>query len=643
MCGIFACLSSCKTGLTVSDMVLKGLEMILNRGYDSMGMASVVVPTNKLMVCKNVNQLETTGSGSGLEKLKKQWDEKPNPLFFHGAIAHSRWSTHGENTQANAHPHLDTSEIVAVVHNGIIENTHFIKKQHPDIVWNSETDTEVIPQLIAKTRKESSIDKTWLEIIQQSLTSLHGTWALVLLFANEPNRIYFAKNGSPLLLGFRDTEAFICSESTVLSAFQCQRFVNLRDGQIGYIEMNQELKRIHLHIIQGGSVIHPSESQFSLKKQESKTKIKDHWMLQEIMEQKQVCLHLFQKRDQLIPLQISLRKAEFDSIVFLGCGTSFHAALFGCRLFKECLYKLSHRRMTIEAYDASTDDDSHFSNKGLEEKQLHLYVLLSQSGETKDIHRCLQSIRHHKNNVVLTLTNVVDSLLARESDFVVPISAGKEVSVASTKSFTAQIACIVQLGNVLFPACNLWTTQIPLQMTNDIESKQIDLCSKLANKINYSLNSFTTNSMFVLGRGWTESLAKEAALKIKEVSYIHAEALSSASLKHGPLSLIIKGVPVLFLAHKDDQYIKILNAASEVRSRQGYTILITNQPTLSCGEPELFTDIIQIPMNGGEQEHQNWMCIQLIYSIQLLAYYLAIVRKLNPDYPRNLAKTVTTD
>lgn len=650
MCGIFAFASSIDAGVAVSKIALQGLELILNRGYDAIGL-SVILEDNCIIVVKTVNLIDTYGNGAGLELLKSKWSQEltgqPSKDSFSICMAHSRWATHGCNSNENAHPHYDQNKQVAVIHNGIIENYLELKTsliQESKCIFTSQTDTEVIPHLIAMEMAKYN-KKEFSVCFMQTLQKLKGTWAFLVMNAKEPNRLYFAKNGSPLIVGFSEDskQAFICSESSALMNLNCKRMITLVDGQCGYLEIikNEQVKmellntsdeKIEKKITENIIMTSGNHQNTLIKKLELRYA---HWMLQEIIEQKNILPRLLSGIDLETCNHFNKTLHEADRIYLFGCGTSYHAALFGERLFR---YTFTNK--FIQAIDASAHDDDFVESQSITDshsKMKCVYIMLSQSGETKDIHRCLQSIRSSKKmgmTQIYALTNVTGSLIARDSDVVIDIGAGKEISVASTKSFTAQL-------------CSLWKfisnqdVKVAPYINNYFNSKARDLCQNLAVQINELLTKNKSNSLFVLGRGWSEALAKEAALKIKEVSYIHAEAFSTSSLKHGPLSLITTGVPVLFLANCDNQYTKTLNSASEVKARGGYIVLITNRNVIEHGESQLFNEIIQIPLLY--KEDMALSSVSLVFPCQLLAYYLSLVRKCNPDYPRNLAKTVTTD
>jgi glucosamine--fructose-6-phosphate aminotransferase (isomerizing) len=647
MCGIFACVSALQSGKAVSNIVLQGLELILNRGYDAIGLCVVLSneknEKNEIRVVKTVNLIDTHGNGSGLQLLKTKWNQDIDQKdSFHICMAHSRWATHGSNVDENAHPHFDQAKQVAVIHNGIIENFEELRNsliQEHKCIFTSQTDTEAIPHLIAVSSRAGG---DFSSCFVQSLQKLKGTWALLVTNAKEPKRLYFAKNGSPLIIGFSENskEAFVCSESSALVNLNCKRMINFADKQCGFLEISNDTVRLEL--LNDQKIVMPLVVDSTCRKKVELSH--DHWMLQEIVEQATILPKILSGDKLDTERQKHLEDA--DQIYLFGCGTSYHAALFGERLFRHKFGNNRHK--FIQAIDASAHDDDFLEQHEKDipdpKKMIRsIYIMLSQSGETKDIHRCLQSIRLlSKKNVstIYALTNVTGSLIARESDIVIDIQAGKEVSVASTKSFTAQLFTLWNFTR----ECGQRKEEIKdISLTTYFgnETKVRGQCQSLATKVNDLLSKYKSNSLFVLGRGWTEALAKEAALKIKEVSYIHAEAFSASSLKHGPLSLITTGVPVIFLANSDSQYSKILNSAAEVQARGGYIILITNQTDIAKTESRLFHEIIQIPVLSSFDESMT--SISLIFPCQLIAYYLALVRKCNPDYPRNLAKTVTTD
>lgn len=636
MCGIVGYLS--KHCYLSYDIILESLKMIQNRGYDSAGIC--VINQNQLVNRKyasdsNQTALDLLSSGQIQSRI---------------GIGHTRWATHGAKTDLNAHPHLDQDEIFAVVHNGIIENYMELKNMliENNYKFISNTDTEVIANLISYHYKQTH--KVHLSI-QKAIDQLHGTWALVILSPLTPETIYLCKNGSPLLLGCGEDEIMIVSET---SAF-CQRFKTY------YTLNDHDILAIDSHHLNHNSFTKYQVNHLSNESENLSLSQYKHWMSKEIYEQpeaiqralnfggrikshNEVKLGGFENNDKL---------KNIDNLVILACGTSLYAGLYGSIWIK----KIS-KMNSVTVIDASefTLSDLPKDNVGI--------IVISQSGETKDLHRCIEMIKNYREIPLYTfggikmlrklpiigVVNVVDSLIARESDCGVYLNAGREISVASTKSFTSQCIILVLISlwfaqlhknqiNILPGASNQ-----PDLLTNDIRQKLIGGLNLLSHDAKLILDNYDSNchdiakllknksSCFILGREKLYPIALEGALKFKEIGYIHAEGYCGGALKHGPFALIGPDTPVIILSDSETKN-KMNSAIEEIKSRLAPVILISNHSYRGCP--------IDIHLQLNTDNYLSSLLYVMI--LQLISYKLAILKGHNPDFPKNLAKVVTVD
>lgn len=668
MCGIVGIISSSLTSKQLATVLLRALSMILNRGFDSIGIGLLDPQREKLVIHKRVNTIEATGNGNALEELrtalhdsiKHSTPDKKAQVDIRVMMAHSRWRTTGDLSDRNAHPHADTLGRFAIIHNGIIENYQQIREKLKNntspVAFASETDSEVIVHLISSVYDKYYLNNSkknisFQTILAEALSELKGAWALVILNIHEPKRIYFAKHGSPLVLGFqssRDT-AILCSEPNILNLFQCDHYVNFADGSIFYCEIEDDgsislstpAKEKPVNLINMNRNVEKSNEIIDSPAPYT------HWMIREIMEQPTAIRRIYDhfKNVDNCPLLFN----GFHHLFLVGSGTSFHAAEVAQVFFRKL-----EMFETVTALDAGSDHnflldfpmrkkDNAGQSKYSKGEQF-IFIILSQSGETKDSHLFLQnSRRFYPASRFLAVTNYEQSLIARDSDYVFPIYAGREVSVAATKSFTSQIICLSMMASA---SAHCKVNYVALsekmrQILSDDEKKLCcrERCKAVAKEILDKILLAKKKSIFVLGYGVTEPYAKEGALKIKEVSYIHAEAMSTASLKHGTLALIDNNVPVIYLINDDYNASKIMNTASEVFYRGGYNIAVTNK-NLNEKEGALFHQIISLSTSKNSL-NDPLLSLLLIFPMQIIAYELAVLENVNADYPKNLAKTVT--
>lgn len=617
MCGIVGYLGES----VFTEYIITGLQLLINRGYDSVGISTIV--NNTLSTIKTASE-----SYDSLQILQKEVLQ--NNYNTKIGIAHTRWATHGAKTKINAHPHHDEDNHISLVHNGIIENYDILKNEllNEGYRFRSETDTEVISVYIGKFLKEG-LEMT--EALEKTVKKLAGTWALVVIHKDYPNKMWVTRNGSPLLLGIEEKFIMVASEQIafgntikkyiVLDNHDIIEIVNT-NGKITYnrdIHTNYVLKtKLDYGLIETQPTGYP------------------HWMKKEIYEQEQCVLRAINNGGR-IKSKSSVKLGGLDShkkqlskmdhLILLGCGTSYHAACWAVSLFKSLDIFI-----TVQVYDGAE-----FSHKDIICCGKTAVLLLSQSGETKDLHRCIEII-DEKDILKIGIVNVVDSMIARETDCGIYLNAGREVAVASTKSFTNQCVVLAMVA--------LWFAQINKKMLEkrkhiitDLMNLSFQIKNLLENEsILMKIKTFAEkwkgkNNMFLLGKGKEEYIAKEGALKLKEVSYIHAEGYSSSALKHGPFALIEPGLPIIILDVGKEHREKNQNAYNEVKSRNADILFITDD----THEGTLEENVIKIETNT------NFGGILANIILQILSYEISLLKNIHPDYPRNLAKVVTVE
>ena len=609
MCGIIAIL-----GQDVFNGIIHGLEQLQNRGYDSAGIT--YIEDGKL----NTIKYASTSENDSVELLKKSYVPIDNTI----GIGHTRWATHGPKTSVNSHPHHSSDDTISIVHNGIIENYKELKTELLTLGYSfrSETDSEVIANLIAYHYKES---QNMRDAIMTSVSRLEGTYGLAIVSIYEPEQLYCIRHGSPLLVGYNDKQSFIVSEqcgfnNQVLNYFQLNNhdLCTLTLGENGCISIstNETYRDEKLRHVIDDSTPHPY----------------DNWTLKEIHEQVDSSLRAISlggrlTSDNRVKLGgLECKKQELKNvnhIVILGCGTSYFAGMFGLHAFKEL----------CKFYSVQLYDGAEFTERDIPKYGRTAFLLLSQSGETRDLHRCIQ-LGKDNDVIMIGIVNVVDSLIARDVHCGVYLNAGREVAVASTKSFTSHCIVLVMTA-IWFAQIHEWNTMKCLEYVKDLR----DLSMHIQTSLEISKSQMQSiiplfegqTSSFLLGKGKGESIAREGALKMKELSYIHAEGYSTSSLKHGPFALLQPKFPVVILAPSDEYYTKAESAYEEICSRNANVIFITDNA--KCTKPNQ----IQLPYNGS---FQTLLCI---VPLQLIAYELCAQRNTNPDRPRNLAKVVTVD
>jgi glucosamine--fructose-6-phosphate aminotransferase (isomerizing) len=606
MCGIVAYLGEDD----FKNYILCGLRFLQNRGYDSVGISYI-------SDCElSTTKFASTYVSDSLDKLEKEVHQKNR--VSNCAIGHTRWATHGNKTDINAHPHHDNKNRISLVHNGIIENYNELKKglQHKGYFLKSQTDTEIIAVLIGYYLDQN---ETMENAIQKTLYELMGTWALAIIHKDYPNKIWVTRNGSPLLLGMEEEYIMIASEQIAFNNY-VKKYIVIDNHDLieitkkdGIIQYNKNIQRYTVkEKIYEDLELHPLNY--------------DHWMLKEISDQPNSILTAINNGGRIDDgFQVKLggldtckkRLLDIEHVIILGCGTSFHSGLWSLEIFKSLdLF------ITVSIFDGAD-----FTVKDIPKRGRCGIVLISQSGETKDLHRCIQFIKEY-DIITIGVVNVVDSLIARETDCGVYLNAGREVAVASTKSFTNQCVilsmiaiwfsqnkntCIEKRRNIISDL-----RKLSIQMQNILDTKESLL--PIANMLK------TSKTMFILGKGKSEAIAKEGSLKLKEVAYIHAEGYSSSALKHGPFALIEPNLPIILLDIDEEHRDKNNSAYQEIMAREANIIRISDK----VGE-------ILIEKNKTYGGLLANMCIQL------LSYYIALEKNIHPDFPRNLAKVVTVE
>ncbi|MBN1163450.1 MAG: glutamine--fructose-6-phosphate transaminase (isomerizing) [Candidatus Krumholzibacteriota bacterium] len=610
MCGIIGYVGKSNN---VGQILLEGLKRLEYRGYDSAGLA--IVQDGNLVTEKTAGKI-----------VKLMENLKGYDLSGHLGIAHTRWATHGEPNRINAHPHYDSNMNIALVHNGIIENYLTIKKslEAEGHKFKSQTDTEVLAHLIEKFYDNRNLE----DAVQKALEMVEGTYGLLVISKVEPYKIVGARNGSPVVIGVGDDEYLIASDVAAILK-HTRQVIYLEDQQMvvatpdhfntmtienEYVE--HEIQKIDwdLEMIEKGGF--------------------EHFMLKEIFEQPETIRNAIRGRlitetghARLGGLNLSdLELREVRRIVILGCGTSWHAALLGEYMIEE------KARIPVEVEYAS---EFRYRNPIMEEGTL--VFAISQSGETVDTLAALREAKS-KGARCMGICNVVGSTIARESEGGVYIHAGPEIGVASTKAFTSQITVLSLLALVLGRMRNISSEEgqiiikalemIPDQVSKILETS--DRIKEIAEQYHHH------NNFLYLGRGANYPVALEGALKLKEISYVHAEGYPAAEMKHGPIALIDENMPVVIICPRDAAYQKILGNINEVKARKGKIMAITSE-----GNDELIKmadHVIFIP-----QTLDFLYPILAVLPLQLLAYYIAVMRGCHVDQPRNLAKSVTVE
>ena len=606
MCGIIG-ISSNKS---VSANIINSLKKLEYRGYDSAGIATLSDGF--------INEVKSEGR---VENLEKNFDLKI--LSGNIGIGHVRWATHGVPNSINAHPH--SSENVSVVHNGIIENSTLLKKHliNRGHKFKSQTDTEVIVHLITENLKKSELQ----EAITKTLKQLHGSFALGVIFKDKPDLIVGARRGSPLAVGYGPNENYLGSDSYALKSMT-NKVTYLDDGEFCIIKkdevnfFNENGKKINKKILE------LSSNEQNYEKGDFK-----HFMAKEIEEQPVTLKTGIKEYVDNLNNDINIynfpwKISEIKSITLIGCGTAYHSCLMAKYWFEE-----------LTSLDVNIDIASEFRYRKNRFKTDTLYVFVSQSGETADTYAALDLC--NKNMMkTCAVVNVIESSIARDTNFVLPIHCGPEIGVASTKAFLGQILILYMFTLKLGSLRNEIENKIYQDKIKDLKNlpSLIEKTLLLDNDIQAIASTFNEakGSMF-LGRGFSFPIALEGALKLKELSYVHAEGYPAGEMKHGPLALIEEGMPVVVLAPRDSYYKKTISNMQEVIARGAKVLLLTNKSAEEVVSENIW-ETIEV-----ESTNDDLLPFLLTIPLQKLAYYSALKKGYDIDKPRNLAKSVTVE
>ena len=606
MCGIIGINSS----KPVSATIINSLKKLEYRGYDSAGIAT--------LYDGSINEIKSEGRVDNLEKssLVKNMEGTVG-------IGHVRWATHGLPNSINAHPH--SSQNVSVVHNGIIENSTLLKKflVGKGHKFKSQTDTEVIVHLITENLKTENI----VESIKKTLKSLHGSFALGIIFKDEPDLIVGARRGSPLAVGYGPNENYLGSDSYALKSMT-NKITYLNDGEFCII------KKDHVEFFsEDGTKINKKVLELSSEEEKYDKGDFKHFMAKEIEEQPITLKNGIKEYIDTSNNDINIHNFpwkinEISSVTLIGCGTAYHSCLMAKYWFEE-----------LTSLDVNIDIASEFRYRKNRFKKDTLYVFVSQSGETADTYAALDICIKNRMKTC-AVVNVIESSIARDSEFVLPIHCGTEIGVASTKAFLGQILILYILALKLGLLKQDIEKKVFTKKIRDLQDlpKLVEKTLSIDNKIQTVCGTFNEakGSMF-LGRGFSFPIALEGALKLKELSYVHAEGYPAGEMKHGPLALIEEGMPVVVLAPRDNYYKKTISNMQEVIARGAKVLLITNK-----SKDEVLSENIWETIEV-ESANEDLLPFLLTIPLQKLAYYSALKKGFDIDKPRNLAKSVTVE
>jgi glutamine---fructose-6-phosphate transaminase (isomerizing) len=612
MCGIVGYLGPKQA----YPILISGLHRLEYRGYDSAGIA---------LLNHNLKVYKTQGKVNDLENHIKGKD-----LSGTMGIAHTRWATHGEPNNENAHPHYSPSEKIAIIHNGIIENYSTLKEAltKRGYVFRSNTDTEVLSYLIEDIQINEKTDL--IEAVRIALNQVIGAYAIVIISEEFPDMLIAAKKSSPLVIGIGDDEFFIASDATPIIE-HTKDVVYLNDEEIAILKRNEELKLVTIK----NQTKTPYIQQLEMSLDAIEKGGYDHFMLKEIYEQPRSVSDSMRGRLNLSKHIIALggiidyenALINADRIIMVACGTSWHACLVGEYLFEELA------RIPVEVEYAS---EFRYRNPIINERDV--VIAVSQSGETADTLAAIK-LAKEKGATIIGICNVVGSTISRETDAGSYTHAGPEIGVASTKAFTAQVTLLtlmaLMIGNKKGKIAKSLFNRYLIALSNIPEKIEKTLKSNEQIKEIAALFKDSRNFLY-LGRGYNYPVAMEGALKLKEISYIHAEGYPAAEMKHGPIALIDEEMPVVVIATKSANYDKVVSNIEEVKSRKGKIIAIVTEGDTMVKAIADYS--VEVP------ETEEFLSPLLAtIPLQLLAYHIAVMRECNVDQPRNLAKSVTVE
>jgi glutamine---fructose-6-phosphate transaminase (isomerizing) len=613
MCGIVAYIGHREA----YPIVVKGLKRLEYRGYDSAGVALLNNSKDFLIYKKSgkVSELEQSVTGKDTNA--------------HTGMGHTRWATHGAPNDRNAHPHLSQNGEFAIIHNGIIENYATLKKALVDRghEFKSETDTEVLIHLIEEIAKNNAV--SFEEAVRMALTQIVGAYAIVILSNKEPNYLIGARKGSPMVIGVGEGEHFIASDATPIVEYT-RNVIYLNDGEIAIID-NQKLTVKTID----NTIKTPYVQELEINLESIEKGGFEHFMMKEIYEQPRSILDSFRGRIHINEATITMagidkfedKLKNIKRIIIVGCGTSWHAGLVGEYLLEDIA------RIPVEVEYAS---EFRYRNPIIDETDF--VIAISQSGETADTLAALE-LAKSKGATIFGICNVVGSSIPRITDAGAYTHAGPEIGVASTKAFTAQVTALILMSLSIAQKKGTLSTQRLRELLIELETipskveqtlTANDYVKEIATQIKDSANAL------YLGRGYGFPIALEGALKLKEISYIHAEGYPAAEMKHGPIALIDEEMPVVVIATQHSNYEKVISNIQEVRARKGKVIAIATEGDEHMKEQADY--VIYIPSC-----EETMLPLLATIPLQLLSYHIAVMRGCNVDQPRNLAKSVTVE
>ncbi|OJV16986.1 MAG: glutamine--fructose-6-phosphate aminotransferase [Dyadobacter sp. 50-39] len=613
MCGIVAYVGNREA----YPLILKGLKRLEYRGYDSSGIA--------LLENGELNIYKKKGKVSDLES-----ELNGRQLAATIGIGHTRWATHGEPNDVNAHPHYSNDRRLSIIHNGIIENYASIKqnligKGHRFL---SDTDTEVLIHFIEDVRKETGA--TLEAAVRLALKEVVGAYAIVVLSLDHPGQLIAARKGSPLVIGVGENEYFLASDATPIVEYT-KDVVYLDDYEVAVISEG----KLAIQHLDSSKETTPYIQKLEMELETIEKGGYDHFMIKEIFEQPRSIADSMRGRLRANDAHLQLgglsdyldKLAQSDRVVIVGCGTSWHAGLVAEYMFEELA------RINVEVEYAS---EFRYRNPVIRENDI--VIAISQSGETADTLAAIE-LAKSKGATIFGVCNVVGSSIARATHAGAYTHAGPEIGVASTKAFTAQVTVLTLMAIAVAKRKGTISEETYRQLLIELETipAKVEKVFENAAKIKEIAFIFTYARNFIyLGRGLNFPVALEGALKLKEISYIHAEGYPAAEMKHGPIALIDEDMPVVFLATRDSSYEKIVSNIQEVKARKGRVIaIVTEGDTLIPGMVDF---VIEVPVT-----HELLTPLVSVIPLQLLSYYIAVMRGRNVDQPRNLAKSVTVE
>ena len=596
-------------------IVIKGLHRLEYRGYDSAGVA---------LMNGSLNIYKKAGKVSDLEKSVENEDLKGSI-----GMGHTRWATHGEPSDRNSHPHTSGDGRLAIIHNGIIENYSTLKEAllSRGHIFKSDTDTEVLIHLIEDIQQQTGLDLR--ESVRIALNEVIGAYAIVIMSRDEPDELIAARKGSPMVLGVGEKEYFIASDASPIIEYT-KNVIYLKDNEIAYIKRNELLIKNIDNIVQI-----PYVQELELKLEMIEKGGFDHFMLKEIYEQPRSikdCMRgrIYPERG-LVQLggikEYAEKLKNIDRIIIVACGTSWHAGLVGEYLIEE------YARIPVEVEYAS---EFRYRNPIISEKDI--VIAVSQSGETADTMAAIE-LAKEKGATIFGICNVVGASIPRLSHAGVYTHAGPEIGVASTKAFTAQVTVLTLMALYMAQQRGTITQSKLIDLLTELENipSMIERCLLSNNSIKEISAKFKDARNFLfLGRGSGFPVALEGALKLKEISYIHAEGYPAAEMKHGPIALIDEEMPVVFIATKNSSYEKVISNIQEVKARKGKVIAIVTEGDTTV--KNMADYVIEIP-----DADEIFLPLLATIPLQLLSYHIAVMRGCNVDQPRNLAKSVTVE